>query len=103
LERVALDQLTAGSFAGHTGAVYRVSAANGDSVEAELVEVQRHDAAPGGESFSLLFQLPVAAFEQGMYGVEHEAIGAFELFLVPVEAVAGGIVAEAVFNRRVSA
>ena len=99
MARIALDELTAGSFAAHTGAGYRVSAADGDSVAAELVEVQRHGAAPGGESFSLLFQLPVAAFEQGMYGVEHEAIGAFELFLVPVEAVAEGIVAEAVFNR----
>jgi hypothetical protein len=103
VERVALDRLTADAFAGLTGTECRVSTAGGDSVLAELTEVKRNDEAPGGESFALLFRLPVAAFEQGMYEVEHEAIGAFDLFLVPVGATAGGILAEAAFNRTASA
>ena len=102
MERVALDHMTADTFTRLTGPGYRVSAASGDSVSAELTEVQHHDAAPGGESFALLFRLPVAAFEQGVYGIEHEAIGVFDLFLVPVGAIPEGILCEAVFNRMVS-
>jgi hypothetical protein len=103
VERVALDGLNADTFAGLIGTGCRVSAAGAGSVPAELTQVQRYDAQPGGESFALLFRLPVAAFEQGTYEVEHEAIGAFDLFLVPVGATAEGILAEAVFNRVASA
>jgi hypothetical protein len=103
VERVALDDLSADTFAGLTGTECRVTAPNGDSVTAQLTEVQRHDTSPTGESFALHLRLPVAAFEQGIYAIEHDAIGAIDLFLVPIGATPEGILCEAVFNRLVSA
>jgi hypothetical protein len=89
-------------------------AAGGDpareSVRLELVEI--HDLAPhpgrSGEesgpsakpkSFSLLFRGPAGTpLAQGTYSVEHEAMGSFVIFIVPVSRDGNGMSYEAVFN-----
>ena len=72
------------------------------SIEAELLEVRRGAVTAGWEMFSLVFQAPAEApAEQRMYEVEHHATGPYELFLVPVGRTEGGLLYEAVFNRRI--
>lgn len=70
---------------------FRIQTSGPESFALQLVEVsdleRNSDREPkrGSKGFSLLFsgsrefQLP-----QGMYRLEHEAIGGFDLFIVPV-------------------
>ena len=51
-------------------------------------------------SFSILFRGPVdRALRQGTYTVEHHRMGAFPLFIVPMQAGQDGAYYEATFNR----
>lgn len=77
-------------------------------VEIELVEV-REPNPPGErwsravarqERFSLLFHGPHQRFlPQWIYPMQHDQLGTFELFLVPVGQDKDGVFYEAVFNR----
>jgi hypothetical protein len=52
------------------------------------------------ECFSLLFQGPeTPLLPQGIHLFEHEQLGCFELFIVPVGRSGGGFQYQAVFNR----
>ena len=52
------------------------------------------------ERFSLVFRGPHDRLQQqGLYPMQHDQLGAFELFLVPVGEDTAGIYYEAVFNR----
>ena len=52
------------------------------------------------EAFSLIFEVPRAEpLPQGTYQFEHETMGSFSLFLVPVGRGAKGFFLEAVINR----
>jgi hypothetical protein len=72
-------------------------------VELELVEVkgylpQAHEQA-GMERFSVFFDGPVnARLPQRLYALEHEQMGEFEIFLVPISGNEKGFRYEAVFN-----
>ena len=70
-------------------------------VDLELSEVESLSADPDDDdSFSLVFVAPGREyFEQAIYPVEHEKLGAFELFLVPIRQDAGGVYYQAIFNR----
>ena len=84
------------------GQKFRLRLDGESSVDIALLEVRRGSSAPSWEPFSLLFQAPAEApAEQRIYELEHEATGSFELFLVPVGRADGGLLYEAVFNRRV--
>ena len=49
--------------------------------------------------FALVFRGPAGdVLPQGTYHVEHDALGAFDLFLVPIGADADGVRYEAVFG-----
>ena len=104
------ENFTYARFAGHLGDVFRVHAGPADVVALELVQAtdlgSRSDMAGGegapgqGERFSLLFQGPHdRLLPQGTYPFEHDQIGSFPLFIVPVGAAQGGPQYEAVFNR----
>jgi hypothetical protein len=56
--------------------------------EAELVEVTEIPREPGGRApFSLVFQGgPSPPLPQRIYRVEHDMLGAIEIFLVPIAA-----------------
>lgn len=77
-----------------------VHAGDGTSVELTLAEVQVLAAPPGWECFAVLFDGPRPALAQWTYGIEHVTMGAFPLFLGPVEEGAAGVRYEAVFNRQ---
>jgi len=53
------------------------------------------------DSSSPPWEPAAAPAEQRIYVLEQEAIGAFEIFLVPVGRTEAGLQYEAVFNRRI--
>jgi hypothetical protein len=58
----------------------------------------REHEQTGMERFSLYFVGPESYLEQKIYSVEHEQMGVFDLFLVPVGHDQNGFRYEAVFN-----
>lgn len=73
------------------------------TLELELVEVKGWTARPEErkemERFSIYFYGPGdILMPQGIYTLEHERMGAFEIFLVPVARDERGFRYEAVFN-----
>jgi hypothetical protein len=80
-----LETLTAGDFAALRGERFRIGA---PPFEAELIEVTEIPGAAGGRApFSLVFQGgPSPPLPQRIYPVEHERLGAIEVFLVPIAA-----------------
>ena len=83
-----LDKLTAADFAALRGDRFRISADGAEPFDAELVKVAAIPREPGGRSpFSLVFQGgPSPPLPQRIYRVEHERLGAIEIFLVPIAA-----------------
>lgn len=79
---------------------FRIHIDGSNTVETVLTEVSPGRQTSRQEQFSLLFRGPAAvAFEQATYKVEHDKLGSFDLFLVPVAATADSRLYEAVFNR----
>jgi hypothetical protein len=81
-----LETLTATDFGALRGERFRVTPVDGSPFEAELVEVTEIPREPGGRApFSLVFQGgPNAPLPQRIYRVEHDELGAIEIFLVPI-------------------
>jgi len=76
---------------------------DGQRTALDLIELKNGHSSPPYEQFSLLFRgEPSRLHPQRMYRMEHDAAGAFDLFLTPVERNDQGIFYEAVFNRRVN-
>lgn len=66
----------------------------------DLVEYVDGYSTPRQEQFSLRFRGDSGqVFPQRIYPIKHDAIGDFELFLVPVARDDSGTYYEAVFNR----
>jgi hypothetical protein len=82
----ALDTLTAGDFAGLRGDRFRIAPEGAPPFEAELIEVTEIAREPGGRApFSLVFQGgPSPPLQQRIHRVEHDELGAIEIFLVPI-------------------
>ena len=92
--------LTMAIFAENLLTRFRVQTSSEAAVELELIELSEGRANPGHEIFSLTFRGPIEAFlGQGMVSMSHDAIGDFELFIVPVAQTSDGFLYEAVFNR----
>jgi hypothetical protein len=67
----------------------------------DLVEVKNAPSPPQYEAFSLFFRGDLQRMHpQRIYAVEHDALGMFDMFLVPVARESNGFLYEAVFNRR---
>lgn len=93
--------LTEAEFSKHVNTKFRVVL--DAPLELELKVVKGYLSAPneqtGMERFSAFFTGPKDRFlEQKVYSLEHEQMGAFDLFLVPVSQDANGYQYEAVFN-----
>jgi hypothetical protein len=94
-------QLTEAEFSKHINTKFRV--ATEPPIELELTEVKPYlnqvNEQGGLERFSIFFVGPGDRYlPQAIYSVEHERMGAFELFLVPVAQDHHGFIYEAVFN-----
>ena len=98
-----LDDFTVETFRGRIGDRFRISGHGASVVEAELTEATAGDAAESpraGERrpFSLVFRGPLEPIlPQQIYRFEHDALGAFDLFIVPIGPDESGMQYEAVF------
>src|SRR5215211_6019653 len=83
-----LETLTAADFAALRGNRFRIAPDDATSFEVELIDVTEIAREPGGRApFSLVFQGgPSPPLAQHIYRVEHDALGAIEIFLVPIAA-----------------
>jgi len=83
-----LETLTAADFAPLRGDRFRIAGDDAPPFDAELIEVTELAREPGGRApFSLVFQGgPSPPLPQRIYRIEHEDLGAIEIFLVPIAA-----------------
>jgi len=94
-------ELTEKEFSKHVNTKFRV--AGEQPVELELTEVKSYlgkaHEQTGMERFSVFFLGPADPYlRQQTYSFEHEQMGAFDLFLVPLSRDESGFRYEAVFN-----
>ena len=96
-----LEHLTIASLSEQLHTKFRLTVVPERAFELELVEVEAHgDVAGQTERFSAIFRGALDTFlQQGIYAMEHEALGSFELFIVPIRKNDAGFYYEAVFNR----
>jgi hypothetical protein len=99
---IDLAALTDGDFAPHFGSLYRLHPAGAaEPLDLELVEITTGAQAPrrNRRAFSLVFRGPRRpTLPQGVYRLEHEAMGALEVFLVPIAPDPQGPLYQAVFT-----
>lgn len=94
------EPLTHDAFAGKLNTKFEISVADGQTVEAELVEVSELLTSARQERFAIVFRGPKEPFlGQGTRRFAHDGMEAFELFIVPIRFDEQGAYYEAVFNR----
>jgi len=98
-----LDQLGSTDFAPYLNQIFRLRLEGIEPLELELVQVAPAGqlARPGSrEPFSLQFLGPVSSqyLVQHIYRLEHDALGALDIFLVPLGPEDGRMRYEAIFN-----
>ena len=95
------SQLTEKEFSKHLNTKFRIAGDN--PIELALTEVKGYLSKPneetGMERFSVYFHGPADRYlPQASYPLEHDVMGAFDLFLVPIARDEKGLRYEAVFN-----
>jgi hypothetical protein len=95
------SQLTEKEFSKHLNTKFRI--AGDDPIDLELTEVKGYLSKPneetGMERFSAYFYGPSDRYlRQASYPLEHDIMGTFDLFLVPIARDEKGLRYEAVFN-----
>ncbi len=99
---IDLADLSAEDFSPHAGSCYRLRPrGGGEPIQLELIEVTPGARVPGRkrQGFSLVFRGPHRpGVPQAIYQLEHEAMGTFEIFLVPITPDPQGALYEAVFT-----
>jgi hypothetical protein len=100
-----LESFTIHTFSGHLGDKFRVYPDSSDPLEVELISATGLGGSAGGETsgrrqpFSIVFRGPGdVLLPQRIYRMEHEEIGAFDLFLVPIGPDEKGLRYEAIFT-----
>lgn len=70
------------------------------SIELELIHVSELQSTPRQEMYAIIFRGPLSApLSQRIYQLEHEQMGMFSLFIVPVGKGEQGYEYEAIFNH----
>ena len=95
--------LTEEEFSKHVNTKFRARLDAETTVDLELVEVKGYSGHPGDqqgmERFSIFFTGPAKPFlSQNTYPFEHDGMGTFPLFLVPLKPDGESPRYEAVFN-----
>jgi hypothetical protein len=99
-----IESFTVETFAPRLRETFRIYPDGAPPLEAELIEVTALDAGSAGDGdrrapFSIVLHGPTdRLLPQRTYRVEHEAIGTFDLFLVPIGPDQEGMRYEAVFG-----
>lgn len=94
--------LTEKEFSQHVSTKFQLKL-DGQEIELELVEVKGYlpqaNEQTGMERFSVFFDGPGSIrLPQSLYSLQHERMGEFEIFLVPISGNENGFRYEAVFN-----
>jgi len=94
--------LTEEEFSKHVNTKFRAGL-DAEAVDLELVQVKGYLKNPGDadgmERFSIFFTGPAKPLlAQSTYSLSHDAMGTFDLFLVPIKPEGEGFRYEAVFN-----
>jgi hypothetical protein len=94
--------LTEEEFSKHVNTEFRVKLETPEPINLSLVQVKgyaKKDEEHGGmERFSLFFTGPAILLPQGTYSLAHDAMGDFEIFIVPIARTAEQCRYESVFN-----
>jgi hypothetical protein len=94
------DIFTIEMFEGHQNSKFRMHYGDSQTAELELVSVKDVGSSERQKQFSLRFLGPMdAPIAQGIYRVDHDKLGALDLFLVPIARDSSGVSYEAIFNR----
>lgn len=89
-------------FAKHVNTTFRIRLNESETLPAELKEISEHMVSSRQERFWVMFKTSNDVFlDQGQRAFEHDLMGSFELFIVPIGRDDEGIYYEAVFNRLV--
>lgn len=87
-------------FAPHLNSTFKIRISESETVDSRLHEVTELLLSPRQERFAVVFRTSNDFFlDQGLRTFEHDVMGQFELFLVPVGRDEDGTYYEAVFNR----
>lgn len=99
--RFGLLDAEAGHFRPHLNTSFAVRSTDGASARLVLAEVAERPLTRNVEQFSLIFHAPVATtVPQGIHAFHHQALGDFDLFIVPIGAPNGRrTVYQACFSR----
>lgn len=96
------DNLTVSSFSECLGTPFRLDAGETLSLELTLIEAEATPFSTrpdGSESFSLIFRGPIRPIlPQMIYPLDHEMLGALDLFMVPVGPDQAGMCYQVIFN-----
>ncbi len=97
-----LDKLTSQDFSTYLNQPFRIQVESGEPLEATLIEVTElgaDDQDTPRRAFSIIFRTAKEiVLPQRIYRVEHAALGALDMFLVPVGPDSEGMRYEAVFT-----
>jgi hypothetical protein len=92
--------LTHEAFAQNVNTDFHVSGDDSSQLDLQLAEVSELKQVKTQEEFAVVFRGPLDHFMgQGMRSFDHEKLGQFELFIVPIRQDEKGYYYEAVFNR----
>jgi len=88
------------TFSKYLNTSFRISLGESNTVEAVLSTVNDLQLSPQQERFAIIFRGPrEPLLQQGTYLFEHDEMGEFNLFIVPIRQDDAGTFYEAVFNR----
>ena len=88
------------SFAENLHSLFHMVLPEGTSLNLELIEVAEQYNAPHLEQFSVIFRGPLTPqCPQHIYQLEHERMGAMELFLSPLGPQKEGMLYQSCFSR----
>lgn len=95
-----LQSLNAQVFREQLRSKFNVKAGNGSAISLELIEVTESDPSPKIELFTLQFQGPLRPrLNQQIHRLEHEMLGACEIFLTAIAEQDNSTIYESVFHR----
>jgi hypothetical protein len=96
--QAVLENFRVETFSGHLGDSFRVYLDDASPLDIELISATELGES-SGRPFSIVFRGPKdSPLPQRIYRMEHEEIGAFDLFVVPIGPDEEGLRYEAIFN-----
>jgi uncharacterized protein DUF6916 len=96
------DVFTIEMFSGHENSKFLMHYGDSQTAELELISVKDVGSSPRQSQFSLVFKGPPdGPAAQNIFRLEHEKLGALDLFLVPIARDKDGFSYEAIFNRMI--